>query len=743
MLLAALLLFFVLLGGTEAGRLIPGLRTAAALMAGALIAACVWRSSRYSDRTDRLMVLALVAFVVTCAMSQFPRFSFDAATTALALCAAFLVAREVVSTEAARQLLITVLGLCGLVLAVAFAVMWGLVWVRWLSIPGAGLPPLELILPVGPYRHYHVVGMTVSLLLPALIAMGARRGFVRPAAYLGIVATVAVIVLSGSRTVWLATVVGLSLPLLARRAGSLRRVPAPAYAVLAVAAVLLLVSGAANPILDRLAGTSTLQLRGEIWTATLERWLAHPLFGSGPGSFSATLTLGDFFARFPNVGRHADNAVIQLLAEGGLLGIAGLGLLVAGILAGMRRRPTLPWAPAAGVLIFVFSSFTDNPSDTTSLVVIALAWAVLAVAPREDARSVEDAGHGRRTVRYAALASGVVMAVACGLTLLAGWSFDQATAAARRGDDAEVVERLAGAVALDPSFALYRREHGVWLMSEGDPDGARRELEIAFAMNPADATAARALALLATADSRVAAAIAWAEQAVRLRATHAENRLTLAYVAGRGGEGDLAKDALIDVLRNEPWIAAAPDWTTLFPVGDQLNELLAGAQSSAASEPGGSRLQLADAWLAASIGIPAPDGIPQDAVASAAIIECRLTQAQAAIEAMTAAEAVSSDGLLARVLVARASGSTSLGDVIALAGLRWPLLGVLATQPIRGASPFADPATDIALYRRLPMPAPDLGPILPTGDSGLSAWLREPAVAADRGAPNSGLATCR
>lgn len=743
MLLAASLIFFLLLGGTDAGRLITGLRAAGAVISGALIAVCIWRSSRYSDRTDKLVVLALLAFVATCAMSQFPRFSFDAATTALALCAAFLVAREVVATEAVRQLLITVLGLCGLVLATAFAVLWGLVWIRWMSVQGAGLPPLDLILPVGPYRHFHVVGMTISLLLPAIVTMAARRGVLRPVFSLGILAAAEVILMSGSRTVWLATGVGLSLPLLARGAGALRRIPVPAYAALAVGAGLLLISGAANPILDRLAGTSTLELRGEIWTATLDRWLAHPLIGSGPGSFYATLTLSDYFGSFPDVGRHADNAVIQLLAEAGLLGLAGLGLLVAGILVGVRDWSRVPWAAAAGVVIFLLSSFTDNPSDTTGLVVIGLAWVVLAIPRKKHVGEAGDLGRSRRFVRVAALGTGSVLAAASGLTLLAGWSFDQATAAAHRGDSPAVLTHLSEAIGLDPSQPLYRREIGIWHVAAGDAARGWADLVTAFKLNPADASTARALALVASAEGDHPSSIAWAERAVRLRATHAENRLTLAYVAARAGEDEIAAEALTDVLRREPWIAAAADWDTTFPTGDALNRLLSAAQERAGSQPGGPRLQLADAWLAASVALPSPDGIGPDAVASAAVIDCRLPQAQAAIEAMTTAEAASSDGLRARVLVARAIGSSSVNDTITLASLRWPLLGMLATRVTPGASPFADPATDFALYRRIPMPPPDLGLILPTADSGMSAWLREPAAAADRGAPNSGLASCQ
>jgi O-antigen ligase len=741
-LLAAALIYFVLLGGSDAGQEITALRAIGALISGGLIAWALAWGSRVGDRSDRLVILSLLFFLGACAFSQFPRFSFDAATTALALLAAFLVAREVLASPSARNLAITALGLCGIVLAVAFVALWGAVWIRWLSIPGAGLPPLDLILPVGPYRHYHVVGMTVAMLLPAIIVLSRRPAGIRAIAIIGMVAAISVIVMSGSRTVWLATVAGLALPPIAQRAGLLRRVPVAAYVAAGAIALLVFVSGAATPVLSRLAGTSTIALRSEIWRATFDRWLAHPIAGSGPGTFSVTLTLGDYFAHFPDVGRHADSAVIQLLAEAGVLGIVSLLLLAAALIAGVRQRSQVEWAPVAGLLIFVFGSFTDNPSDTSSLVVIGLAWAALATAREGGVAPNEISGRLRRFVRQASFAGAGLVAIAVTLTILASGSFDQARASARQGDGARVVQQLSQAVRLDPAFALYRRERGLWSEVLGDHEAAMDDLMEAHRLDVADATTLRALALFASASGEDAAAIRWAEDAVKLRATHAENRMTLAYVAGKAGDQQLAAAALAEVLRREPWIAAASDWARLFPSGGSLVPLLGLASKAASEAPGDDRLLLSDAWLAAELGLPAPAEMAPDVAASYAIIDCRFSEAKLAIQAMSSAEATGSDALQARVLVATATKDPARKDVLVLASLRWPLLGIIATEEIGGASPFSDPSVDLTIYRRRPMQPADLGLSFPTSTAGISVWLREPSVAAHFGAPGSRLDRC-
>jgi hypothetical protein len=59
------------------------------------------------------------------------------------------------------------------------------------------------------------------------------------------------------------------------------------------------------------------------------------------------------------------------------------------------------------------------------------------------------------------------------------------------------------------------------------------------------------------------------------------------------------------------------------------------------------------------------------------------------------------------------------------------------------ASPFSDPAEDVRLYERNPLPPPNVEPLLPTMEEGLAAWLQDPRGAARRGAPASALAHCR
>src|SRR5206468_1161176 len=160
--------------------------------------------------------------------------------------AAFLVARDVLRSPRARDLAIAVLGISGVVFAAAFFLLWGAVWLRWQSIPGAGLPPLDLILPVGPYRHYHVVGILVAILLPGVIALAGRPGAVHFLGVAGTAAAFAVIFMSGSRTVWLATTLGLSIPFIAKHSGALRRVPLVAYIAALALAPVAIVSGAAE-----------------------------------------------------------------------------------------------------------------------------------------------------------------------------------------------------------------------------------------------------------------------------------------------------------------------------------------------------------------------------------------------------------------------------------------------------------------------------------------------------------------
>lgn len=732
--LGATLIFMVLVGGTDAGRYVTPLRALNAAIGAAFVVTWLRRAPREADIADRLVLGATLLFLLTCVTSQFKRDSFDAATTAVAFAAVLYVARGKLATTRAREFTITVLALAGFALSLMFLLLWGGMWAKWISVPGAGPPPLDLVLPVGPYRHYHVVGTTVAVLMPALVVL-ARRPLVWPLGVTGIVAGACVVFMSGSRTAWLALAAGMLLPASALIGPQLRRVPRGVWLTAAGGVAILVIAGIAQPVIARLTVTSTIGVRGAVWSAMIGQWLAHPLVGSGPGSFFSTLTLSGYFDTYLEVGRHADNAVIQLLAEAGVVGIGALGLLLAALVTGVQKVGA-QWVPLAGLSIFAFASLTDNPSDSAHLVLIAIVWMALAT-PRS---AQPTPGRRNRAVRIATWASAVVIAIASTSMLAASWAYDRAATANATGDSEQVVSALEIAAALDPSFALYQRELGVWLLGTGDPHGALARAGDAARLNPADATAQRAIAISALADGRPDLALTAARRAVELGGLHAENQLTLAYVASADtGGGDEAARALVAALQAFPWLPASPGWAAYFSDDEALRALLEEADGSwsarllATGRYGDQR-----AWLAAMLGrtMAGSPGVKPTVL----LIQCQLAAAETAAGELGAQRSTLA-GLISRIMVARAGGA-SAADLLTLAELRSALLGSLAAKATPAASPLAGRVEDTRLYRRLAMPPPEVGPLFPTPDAGLSAWLQDPRGAARRGAPGSGLATC-
>jgi O-antigen ligase len=725
----------VLVGGTDAGRYVSAIRTLSAVLAAAFVAVWLRRAAIEADTTDRLVLGATLLFLLTCVTSQFMRDSLDAATTAVAFAAVVFVARGALADAHRRDLAITVLALSGLALSTVFFVVWAGVWARWLSVPGAGLPPLDLVLPIGPYRHHHVVGTTVALLMPALVVL-ARRPVVWPLGVIGLASGASVVFMSGSRTAWLALIAGMLIPVFIVWPPQRRRIPAWVWLAAMVVAASLLTVGVAQPLLARLTGTASIELRGAIWGSTLGQWLASPIVGSGPGSFFSTFTLSGYFDSHIEIGRHADNSVIQLLAEAGLVGLGALGLMLAGLVIGIRRAGR-HWAPFAGLAIFGLASMTDNPSDSAHLVLIGIVWMALA-APRASPRNLVPP---QRTVRMSAYVAALVIAIATGATLAASWLYERAADGNSGHNPQRVLGLLEAAAALDPSFALYQRELGVRYLASGDVERALSRIGAATRLNPADATAQRAMAIAFFADGRTDLALAAARRAVELGGLHAENQLTLAYVAGHTAAGrEEAGRALVAALQPYPWLASSPGWEQQFPGGDSLQRLLESADEAwpeALVDTG--RYDTPRAWLAAMVGRIDDYGA---AVGPAVlVIQCKLDAATAAVEERRA-ERFTFTGLVSSIIVARVSGS-SAADLLALAKLRTPLLRIVTTTNLGATSPLGGQIEDTRLYRRLALAPPEMDPMFPTPDAGLGAWLRNPVEAARVGAPGSALATCR
>ena len=743
MLLVAAVVWFVLLGGTELGQVHTAIRTINAVIAAAIIGLWLWRLPKRADTADILLLGALLAFLAACVVSTFPRLSLDAATTAMAFTAACSVARWEVSDARAGRALVTTLAFCGLGLILVFVGLWGSIWLEWFDVEGS-IPPLDLLLPVGPYRGYHVVGMLFALLLPAMLLLARRRG-IGVVGWVGAALSLLLIYMSGSRTVWLALGI-VAAAWLAWAFVRDRRIAVLAGAIVFGVLLVLGVRGSLPDLMARLTTSGTLDLRAQIWQQSLSTWLAHPLTGTGPGSFSQAFTLGDYFVTVDRVGRHADSAIIQILMEAGALGLATVVALCAATVVGVYRAGdrSNPMA-VAGLGLFVLMSFTDNPSDTAFLVVIAICWFALA-APSVDVPE-RAWTPSWRTAGIAVTAVVVVVAVASSLAAAA--AFDASQAAARAGNQGATLDQLDTAVALDPGQALYWRERGMHRAASGDTDGATDDLRAALRLNPADTPAMRALAYLRADAGDADEALDLARRAAELRPTAEENLTTLALVAVRVGDNDASRAALVEALRRTPWIAASPQWQATFPTGSELQALLASAHDAWTGRTDGERFALSQVWLAAVDG----DGgeatlvergwdIPS-LLAADALLRCDLDAAEQSYAGAPLSRSADEQSLMVALLVGRAADASSLEETAAeLSDLRNAAFESLISEEPAPSSPFWEPDEDRRLYERNPVVPADLGVQLPTAAEGLGAWLRDPIAAARISAPGSALSSC-
>jgi O-antigen ligase len=727
-LLAAALVFVGLIGASEAGQFLVVVRASATAIGGALIVVFLVRAPSRHDRLDLAVLVALLTFLLTCVTSAMPRLSLDTATSAVAYAAAFYVARDAVSDEGGRRLATTVLGLMGALIGIGYFIGWSMAWLRWAAVPGAGIPPVGLALPPAPFGHHYLVGTMAAILLPACIAV-ARRPVIWPVGLAGTVAGLAVVVMSGSRTVWLS--IGVALIVVAGLGGYRVAVSRWRWVVGAVLAALAGAALLGAGLIQRLATTSTVEGRLEIYAASLDRWLDAPLMGHGPGTYSAQMTL----AGHDELLTHGHNALVQMLVEGGLVGAAGLVLLVvAVVMAALRHRPRNTTA-IAGLTVFGVAALTDNPTVFGFLVVPAMAWAALA-CPREPGPMVAPA----RWMTRLNLGLAAMAAVAVVAFLGAAWVYESAARRADVGDTKGVITALEIATGLDPGHPLYQRDLAIWRLADGAPEAARKLLERAIGANPADPAAQRAAALVAAA-SGDPDGLAVARSLVDLRSEDPAGLLTLAYVARQLGDEATAANGLVQALRYEPWIAASEAWQTEF--GDGAEAVLQDANASWTSDPSGAEQhEQARAWLASMVGAPLDSSaVSATDAAASAVIDCR-TEDALALLGPTSESQLDSGSLLIRILAARAEGEPA-DDYITLAGLRSPFNAFVASNEVAGTSPFAALGYDVQFYGRRAIPLPGDALLFPSAESGLSAWLRDPVAAADRGAPESGLAACR
>lgn len=737
--LIAALIYLVIVGGSSGGELNPVLRVINAALAAAIMVVYVLRAPVRADRLDQIVLLGIALFAIAGVFSQFPRQSFDAALAGLAYGGGFFLARDHLAREPVQRTFVRVLVGLSAVFTIGAAMLWLPQVIEWWAlVDGAATPPLDLPLSAGPWGHRYDVSLLITILYPAwwMDRPSTARRLV--GVLVGLI-TVVVIVFTGSRTTWLAIATAsviIGLPVLMRlwRRYPQVRVPALMLSVMTVVGASL--SGAATAFLERLLAFESLDWRLAMWGPLTGLWLNHPVAGVGPGGFPWALQLTPYFDARSWAPRHPDNALIQVVAEAGILGLAALLIVGAALLlAVFRGRSTAArWV----AIVIVVTTLGSNPTDFPFLVAIGIAWAAYASPRSTDPHEILEPPTPSRLRRGLTL---TVLGVAAALhasTLAAGFAYEHARAAASDGDFAGAEEALSLAIHLDPGMALYHRQRGTIAYLQGSAPAAIADLQRAVGLNPSDDLGWRILALAHEANGQSEEAYAAATRSVTVQRSDVSNTLLLARTtATQGRPGGAA--ILAELVQSWPAALAAPGWADLLPPGVSNRDILDEA---------------ADRWLqgARTTEIPSDQGIwlgvlaGRPDVLSTAVQRYgneRLAQALVAvISCQGTASSMLADPTHAELrthaywqLRVRASAAEGDVDLDAL-----QILQIMAGGPYRPPSPGAtlNPlnentglSADRWGYRRQPIEWPE-GPVsLPSVHAGAALWMFNPRAAAE------------
>jgi len=258
-------------------------------------------------------------------------------------------------------------------------------------------------------------------------------------------------------------------------------VPVGPVAAAAVALAAAAVAGAALGLGDRAA----------YWHVAWLDVRAHPLLGSGPGTFAR-----EWLAHrtTPTGALNAHNLYLETLAELGPLGLALLVAALAVPLVAVVRRPS-PLAAIAGgaYATFLAHAAVDWDWQLPAVTIAGLLCGVCALR----ASSADERPSPRALRPLLALASVLALIVAA-----AGIGNAELSAAAR-GRSAEAARTAA---ALQPWSAAPRRLLAELALARGDRARARRYLAAAIRRDPGDAASWYDLVLAGTPAQRAAAA---------------------------------------------------------------------------------------------------------------------------------------------------------------------------------------------------------------------------------------------
>lgn len=275
------------------------------------------------------------------------------------------------------------------------------------------------------------------------------------------------------------------------------------YAVLGMAVVVLLAGLAAHNQIsqawdefnsrDRVSSESgrlfsTGGNRSNLWASALAAFDAHPLNGTGPGTFEFWWNRD---ARDPENVRNAHSLYLESLAEMGLPGFVFVVALVGGLLAvavRVLRRIEDPGA-AAGVVgmcsaycVFLVTAGIDWMWQEPAVSVLALGGIGIAIAAgtQPEARLARRAGSGRIGLRAAVAAAALIIALFQVPGIVSNQRLDASRDVAGEGDLPRSRELAQQAVDAQPWAATPYEQLALVEEAQGDLAGARADIERAI-----------------------------------------------------------------------------------------------------------------------------------------------------------------------------------------------------------------------------------------------------------------------
>jgi hypothetical protein len=244
--------------------------------------------------------------------------------------------------------------------------------------------------------------------------------------------------------------------------------------VCALAGCALVVAGAVH------AGSGGFGDRPAYWRAAVADYRAHPLLGSGPGTF------GRAWLHYREAAVNTQNAhslYLETLAE---VGPAGVALLVAAlsvplVVAARRRRSGITATACSAYVAFLAHAALDWDWQIPAVTVAALICAATVLAANRPS-----ATRGRPFVRRALLVASGLAAVAVAAAGIGNHVLADATRAAQRGDWAAAARSARSTGSWQPWSAEPRRLLAESYLAVGENTQARKALEQALRRDPRD-----------------------------------------------------------------------------------------------------------------------------------------------------------------------------------------------------------------------------------------------------------------